>query len=619
MTTTIGNSARFNTQGRLPGNTKFSTFLTNFQHWFRWNTQVTLLARAIFDGWDVAQLVRAYLVQDLFINASSKFIAYDLVFSNKAQLFQELSSSYDSCKFFSLSPLGGRCLIEGRTYSPTIASSAKVFANELLGGYGRAVSALPNSASVSGYILQIDVFGPRIINENPANNSTFVNPVSNVFFDLLDREHSDIFSAQTYLWLNNILVVSGGEPVSTSGFGTMLKTEQTSYLQSYQFYPEDPWTTGERVVVSGYSYDTYGVGNRSDLYYSFLVWGVSDLGASINGLADVLPPYVWNIDPLPSTFDFDVSKPVVFEVRDDHTGVNLASVDVKVDGEWVIAGGQSVPNPKYDTSISGINDRNYLIEISGVPFLQYNKNYLVEVAARDNYVLSGGPNALEDHFIFSTHSNANLTSSGLYLDLFEPVLMSGNTSYSLSYSGVDLIFDAANLTGSGIDLDNSGVWVNGIRVSGNWEEKQPGFDYWFHFSLGPNFDSWSDLTGRVQESGSQVHTDFRHLLLWGYEACYTPENSLSKDSQLDLVLRASDRGDRASVTAISLPLRTPPFYQTDLAVTVVGIMPEHLDLVASYESNNTFYEYGKTMFLELEISDFAGNRLYYPIRYKIEG
>ena len=118
-------------------------------------------------------------------------------------------------------------------------------------------------------------------------------------------------------------------------------------------------------------------------------------------------------------------------------------------------------------------------------------------------------------------------------------------------------------------------------------------------------------------SGIAVARDFNTTLLWGAEFCYDPDTDFSFDTEVPVIVQASDMGDLPTADSLTYKFKTAPQPGANLSASVVGVDTPRASLIASLASINPFFEYGKEMELTVEAEDFSGNLLSYTWKFKI--
>lgn len=474
------------------------------------------------------------------------------------------------------------------------------------------------TTSGSDNLILIDVLGPQIFNTIPASGSSFNNPTSTVSFDLIDTGGADIALSGTQIYVDSVLVIDAGADVTPSGYGTTSFTAVDTNFYQFEFIPTDPFSPDAPITISGRSSDLTVSGNVEYFNYSFKVWKTQDLSASITGLPDTLPPFLINQDPFPGQVEVPVATDIFLRVDDLHTGVDLASVVIAVEDITVYSGqlSQSASYPVIRTETP--EGRGFDFTIYPVSSFPFSDEISISVYAEDSFSTA---NILDTSYSFFTVTNAHLVASGLQIFDGGYVDMDIASSYTTT-SSTPFHITYYNTLGTGLSLSGSSVLLDGIEVSSTITPVSGNpLAYDVYFELAPDYTDNALLTFHVQQSGTVSGTildrNFTTELLWGYEFCHTGEE-LKHDADFDYFVRVRDRGDAPTLSALSKHFSTIPLDTHKLYASIAGINPPAQEISALYISNNTFFEYGKTMVMELEAEDFAGNKLLKQWSFTIE-
>jgi len=484
---------------------------------------------------------------------------------------------------------------------------------------------LEEFVEVSGTVglTLVDVIGPVIENELPTSGSIFNDPDTEITLDLVDVA-AGISQSTIQLYINSYQVVENGAAVSPSGYGQSFFTKVTDNLYQLQFIKDDPFDLYETVTISGVAEDSAVPVNSGNYLYTFRTWDLEDINATISGGPDVEDPYLLNQSPFPGQINVDPNSNIVLELHDDHTGVSGGSVTLSVDGNIVVQSGNLVTDYA-NTVISGLS-RGFRYEIDPIETLEFNQEVVVGIQASDSFI---PPNSISGTYSFITTDDQHLVVSGFSVlvdGIYVPFYIAEThptgepTDFRVVYT---------DLTGSGIDTSNSTILHNGNTVSGlTFTPVVSGFtdSYYVDFQLTPNYFSESDLQFTVQQtftgavSGSIApYKDVLTTLQWGYEICYDPIEDFDYDVDVRYCVRVWDRGYYPTQGAHCSIFSTKPLASNRLFAQIVGVQIDPRTLLTGlYESNNTFFEYGKTMNLEFEAEDYNGNKILTQWNFTIE-
>lgn len=509
-------------------------------------------------------------------------------------------------------------LYQSESYDILFHRTPVFLTEKLLHGTGPLVQ-FSSSTSAEDDLQLVDLLGPQIFNESPDSFSSFNSPNSVITFDLIDTGGSNISLSGTEIHINGTKVIDAGADVTPSGFGITSFTPVTTSFYQFQFISSAPFELGEEVTVSGRSSDTTPSGNVEYFSYSFKVWDINDLAASITGLPDTFPPFLENLNPLIGQSEVVVNSDILLTVNDLHTGVDLSTVILEIEDEVVFSGSTSV-SPNYNVLVSSTLDfRGYNFVIDPINDFSFDQQVDVSVKAFDSFT---PPNFLDTTYSFTTIANGHLVASGL--QIYEDssyVDMDIGSSYSTT-TGTEFHVTYLNLEGTGISTSGSSVLLHGeeipstiTAVSGN------PLAYDVHFTLSPDYTDNAELTFHIVQSGTvsgtTLYRDQYAELLWGYEFCYDSDE-LPHDTFMNYSVRVCDFGHKPNETSFVKSFTTTPLDSLRLYASIFPINPPSEVINASLVSNNTFFEFGKTMNVEVEASDYAGNKRIFTWNFTIE-
>lgn len=470
-------------------------------------------------------------------------------------------------------------------------------------------------------LRQLDIRAPELIRVVPLSADILISPSTDIIFELKDPDDTPLLTSSINFYINDVLIVSGNLNVAPSGFGSTVITQIAPYHFSYQFIPTNNWSQGGVVSVSGVASDAYTPPHSGSYSFSFRILDTDSLVATIIGTPDIEAPYLKDLDPMPGQTIVPVNTNILLTVFDDATGVNKDSVSIRVDNKYVINGGNTAPYSDYaDTTITPILDKGFQYTIDLVQNLKFNRAVTIEVSAVDK---ATPPNEFLDLYTFFTQPNEHLTASGFsVLTHSGYVPVEADISFTTTLTGSHYRVYYYNISGTGLDLINSSVQINDTTVSSIILETISGYEYQVEFDLVPNYSTQGDLIFHVQQSGTvsgiALYSDIPNTLLWGYEYCYSPDPLFETDKKIEVLAKVKDRGYYPTEGSNFLSFTTVPKSSANLGAYVLGINPPATSLSGSYMSNNAYFERGKTMKMELEVKDLAGNTLVYPFEFKIE-
>lgn len=467
-----------------------------------------------------------------------------------------------------------------------------------------------------------DEIGPRLINLIPASGSSFINPNTNISFSIFDQEGSNVVLASIDIYVNNLLLISGGVNVCPISSGTVTLNQVTNSLYDFVFNPSFSFNfLNNPATVSGQVQDNQVIPNVTQFNYTFNVWNEDSLYATVSGSPDSEAPYLKDLNPSNLQVEVDIDSNIIFSITDDHTGVDLNSLVISVNSEILFISGSNISDNYFIGYTPIDSDRGFNFTLNKISPFNFNEVITVTVSGNDNFSIS--PNYINESYQFTTFANEHLTASGF--EIFESPTWNElflDQSYLTVASGTNFRITYYNSFGLGIDLIDSNIECNGTVISSTITPIISGYEYLVEFSLIPDYTTDCDLNFHiVQEqlvSGTQIYKNITKELLWGAEFCYNPDNNFTYQTDVPITLQIQDRGYLSNLNSISYQLTTEPMKSNLLIAEIKGIEYKFTDIISQYISNNPYFEYGKTMTIQLELEDFSGNKLDYTWSFKIE-
>jgi hypothetical protein len=479
-----------------------------------------------------------------------------------------------------------------------------------------------SGVTATGTLTLVDETGPQIMHEIPISGSVFNNPQTSISFDLIDTGGSDIFNGGTDLYINGIQVISGGSDVTPSYFGTTSLTKVTNYYYAFNFEPKDPFSADSLVTISGQARDSIGLGGNISYYlYSFSVWKSSDLAVTITGLPDSMPPYLDNVSPVDLDMDVPVTSNIVFDIIDEHTGLKFSSVNIELNDIPLVTTGTINSTLDYDISITpisgGLGNRYF---INPTTNFEFSKTMVVSIYAEDLYII---PNILDTTITFITQTNAHLIASGLSIFEDSTYTEMGVEQSYLTDTENHFVIDFINTSGIPIDTLGSYISLNTETIPSVFVTASGTEDHYkVYFELDTDYETDAELLFHVQQSGTVhgniVYKDFNSKLLWGYELHQIGEDKFDYYKEIVTLVQLTDFANYNTISSFASKFMTRPMAQVGLVGAINALPLIYSEILGQTISHNPFHEYGKTMSLRLEASDYAGNKLVYEWKYTIE-
>lgn len=478
-------------------------------------------------------------------------------------------------------------------------------------------SGFPFTVSGSDNITQFDAAAPFFDDENPAPNSTF-NPTNTpVAFHVKDVS-SALDQGTIDVFIDGVQVVDGGSVTGNSPWATGIKQVLAPNDISYTFTRNPEFSPQSTVTVSGTFADFADVSNGATEIYQFVILGSGSLSASITGLADGAPPTITPITPVDLATGVSPNTALVWSTADDASGVDPLLTKLIINGSTVL---------QNDVAINGTFSRvananlgfNYTYAPAS-PFL-FGQTVTGTIIAAD--FSTTGPNTGTLTYHFSTTPTDTLSIENFFLAVGDSALLTTGTIASVDVT--DFTYGVASgttyltvngETPPGLQVVTTGTGPNLLR---------------FEFALQPLVDFRSDLTVLVHAENQfpgtyPVIEEQIFTLRPGYEVFWPnksqdavggPEALFPHITNIPVLVEALNYAKVFNRGAEFFRFLTDNVSHTDLGATIVSNV-KVADLPATLNPLNTFFEYGKTIVLEVEVADLEGNQLIFTHTFTIE-
>lgn len=228
-----------------------------------------------------------------------------------------------------------------------------------------------------GFLPDLDP--PYLDNQNPAPAQPNVPRATDIEFDILDDRSADtgVDIDTVKVWIEGVLAWENDAPQpGFSGVRSAIAGGENFVIDPSAIFPESAI-----ISVRVQAYDLASIPNLLDTTYEFNTAGTE--------------PYLANQDPQPLEFDVDPSGPIQFDILDPETGVDPASIWIRVNGDYAWFAG--APQAGFAVNRISIADGyRFIIQKSGL--LPTGSNS-VEVYAENQAEL---PDALHTTYTFTT-------------------------------------------------------------------------------------------------------------------------------------------------------------------------------------------------------------------------
>lgn len=439
-----------------------------------------------------------------------------------------------------------------------------------------------------------DFYPFRVYDVNPVSGSVLRNLDSSISFSIRD-DVSGILLSQLNVYVNGEHIFTNG--VNTAVSGTLIWSINTppSDNISFNYNPSYLFQEGHfiNVVVTGKDLAT-PLANSANYSWGFTTYNKSDLTGSITILPDTESPFVENLYPADLSSNIPVCGPLEFDILDAATGVNLDTLNVQLNGEYLVENGIIQNN---SVTINTI-DSGFHIEYLPSSGFDYNTLYTLIIDSYDNYSLN--PNYYLSTSTFTTVDNSTINISNLFIETVEEsVLISTNTK--IEFDIKDSVY--------GIDIDNSHLYLNNVEVTFDYSVITDGY----HVSYDDPSLLSTDLSLVFVGSNSRLYPclvsrEFSYSFSYGYEITHIPDKKYEYNSTVVPVVYSSNDGLNFSDKTEVLLYKIRGLSHKDLEATIVSSLDEKF-LYATIQPVSPLYYYNKLINVRVEASDIEGNQM----------
>jgi hypothetical protein len=345
------------------------------------------------------------------------------------------------------------------------------------------------------------------------------------------------------------------------------------------------------------------------------------LWATVSGGSDLTPPTITPTEPASSATQVSASTDILFSLTDDASGVDPASVRLIINGSTRIRN-DVAPDGTFSRVSNTSNGFDYTYDPTGL----FNFGEIVSgtIQASD---FVGNPSSLD--YEFRIESSDTLAIENFFLGLDQSILVTTGTLASVEVN--DGIFGVVSGT-TYLTLNGavpSGLvttYSNEIAVSGTATS-----GIVFELPLDPLINFREDLVIFVHAENEfpgnfPVVREQQFTLRPGYDVNWPnktedelggPETIFPYITNIQVLTGIKNFAKNFGEAAAFFRVLIENEHKADLGATLISNI-KTADLSAVAESNNPFFEYGKTMVLEIAADDLAGNQFRLTHTFEIE-
>jgi hypothetical protein len=446
--------------------------------------------------------------------------------------------------------------------------------------------------------------GTRLRDANQVVEFKLSDPLSGV---LLSSVSAYLDSTTT----GNIQLLTAG--VDQTGGLVSITGDSSSYR--FRYVPDFTWQTNDivTVTISGSDQAPLVDGNPffcgppefnffgGDLW--FTVAEEDDLNASLTAIGDIAPPYFYNLTPASGTSNNSVFDPVIIEIADDLTGIELNSVTVSVEGTSIVTDG--VPTSE-EIVIEG-SPSKYTITYNKDSAFSYGSSVPVSVYVEDK--VTPTPN------ILSTSYNIDyIEDSTVIIENFLPAV-----GTSINLDKVDISVDMRD-DSHDINSSQSFLVVNNTIVSGTVTTLASGINITYHPPNDFAFDE--PIVVKVHavngNASAPAVKEAVYNLFYGCRIEYYGSENFDYEQQIEVLVRARNNESlfKDLTTGYFFTSYTQP--SSDFGASIEAINPIS-DLGATLTAQGPQHRYGEEVTISFYVKDLEGRELGpYIYTYTIE-
>jgi len=456
----------------------------------------------------------------------------------------------------------------------------------------------PISISGTVDIDQQDASPPYFDEQIPIAGSRFNDPnETQVEFGSMD------------VFIDGVQIITSSVTVTGSTWPTASKSILSPSNYKFIFNRGAPFAQQSTVTVSGFLED-FG-GNTTTASYNFTMLGSGTLGATITGSIDADPPVITPINPVDLQTQVSPDTSILWTLTDNAAGVDASSVKLYINDELRLDNETTTSGSFFKT---GTSQAGYTYTFT--PSEQFGFGTLVSgiIQASDFATI---PNTDSLNYSFTTSPTDSLRVQNFFLSDGESILLTSGTEIS-----VDVVDDLY-----GVDVSETFMTVNGSVPAGlNTTVITSGIK--FTVPAEPLINFREELTLLVHAEnlfpGSFPQIEEKVFVLRpGYDVNWpNTEFGLTESifPYLTNIIVLADVKNFASnfkEGSAFYQVLTEPRATSNLGASIESNI-KTAELPAVIESLNPFFEYGKTIVLDIEVDDLEGNQLSFTHTFTIE-
>lgn len=475
---------------------------------------------------------------------------------------------------------------------------------------GFGLLTVPLTISGAGNITQVDLTPPFFANVSPASGTHNVPEASLLSFHIQDLS-SAVSQPTISIKVNHTTIVNVGVAVTGTEYPIASKVVLAPNDILYTFTPSPgTFSSGEIIAVSGSFADLAAVSNLGLGAYQFQIVGSGGLGATISGAPDLTAPIITPTDPTNLDFQVSPNTDILFSITDDASGVDPSTVKLYINGALKISG-DTVNAGDMDRVANTSNGFDYTYNPLGQ--FTFGNTITGTIQAAD---FAGNASAL--NYQFTITPDDTLSIENFFLGLDQSTLLTTGTRLSVDVR--DELYGVASgttyLTLNGVVPSGLLTVTSGVGASGTCPALLQ-----FFLPLHALTDFRDDLVVVVHAENCfpgtyPVIQEQQFTLRPGYEVRWPNrtedaaggfETIFPYITNIQVLTEIKNYAKKYGEASAFFRFLTEEQHKSDLGAIIISNI-EVADLPATLVSINPFFEYGKTMTLEIEADDLEGNQ-----------
>ena len=488
-------------------------------------------------------------------------------------------------------------------------------ANGIILGPGATVTGttttLTGPISISGSvdIDQQDATAPFFDETQPASGTSFNDPEDlEVEFHIKDGGVG-LDTGAMDVWIDDIQVVSASTTVTGVTWPTSFRNVLGPNDYEFKFTRGFPFDQQAIVIVSGELGDTGG--NTIITQYDFTMLASGSLGATISGAVDADPPVIVPTNPVDLQTQVSPDTSLLWTLTDAAAGVDSAATRLYING---------VIRLENDTAINGSFSRTgtsqdgFVYTFNPAEQFEFASTVTGTIQATD---LATIPNTDSLEYEFTIAPTESLQITNFFLIDGESTLLTSGTIIEVdvidTVHGVDVPETFLTINGTSPSGLTTAVITSGIRFS---VPAQPLIDFREDLEVFVHAENlFPGAFPQIEEETFRLFPGYD--VNWSNKLLGDSEVIFPYLSRIPVLVDIKNFSNKFADSTEYFFFLTENQVFADIGATLISNI-KVAEMPATLTVLNPFYEYGKTIVLEIEVDDFDGNQLRFTHTYSIE-